>query len=88
MKTILRSVAVILAVSAVVWWLAAGANRGWTKTSVPVVQLDEVTGLESRTYVDRFVPGLEVLGGLLALAGAGLVAVRFVRPGRPGSVSV
>lgn len=56
------------------WWAAAGASRGWTKTSVERVTVDEVTGLEGRTYEDKFVPGVDFLGaglvGAAALAGA------------------
>jgi hypothetical protein len=64
--------ALIIAFAAVALWLVLGANRGWTKTSVAVVTLDEVTGLEGRTYKKRFVPGVDFLG--VALAGAGVLA--------------
>jgi hypothetical protein len=64
--------ALIIALAAVALWLVLGANRGWTKTSVAVVTLDEVTGLEGRTYKKRFVPGVDFLG--VALAGAGVLA--------------
>ena len=53
-------------------WAALGANRGWTKTSVPVKTLDEVTGIEGVTYEKRFVPGVDFLGA--ALLGAGVLA--------------
>lgn len=59
----------ILAASALIWWLAAGANRGWTKTSVPVKTVDEVTGLEGIEYRKQFVPGVEWLGVSLLAAG-------------------
>jgi hypothetical protein len=64
--------ALIIALAAVALWLVLGANSGWTKTSVAVVTLDEVTGLEGRTYKKRFVPGVDFLG--VALAGAGVLA--------------
>ena len=64
--------ALIIVFAAIALWLALGANRGWTKTSVAVVTLDEVTGLEGRTYKKRFVPGVDFLG--VALAGAGVLA--------------
>ena len=64
--------ALIIAFAAVALWLVLGANRGWTKTSVAVVTVDEVTGLEGRTYKKRFVPGVDFLG--VALAGAGVLA--------------
>ena len=73
-KTILRICALIVAVGAISFWLAMGANRGWTKTSVPVKHTDEVTGISVDEYQKRFVPGVELLGaalvGALFLAGA------------------
>jgi hypothetical protein len=72
MRTLLRLLAAAVCVIALAWWLAAGPNRGWTKTSVPVKFLDEVTGLEGVVYQKRFVPGLDFLGA--ALLGAALLA--------------
>jgi hypothetical protein len=73
----LRFGAAILLLTAGVCWLASGANRGWTKTSVPKRTLDEVTGIEGVSYERRFVPGVDflvaaVLGSSL-LAGASLL---------------
>ncbi|MFO1476305.1 MAG: hypothetical protein U1F98_06605 [Verrucomicrobiota bacterium] len=71
-----------LALAATVYWLAAGAHRGWTRTSLVRVQVDEVTGIEGRTYVPGFVPGIDFLAaswGASALLGAAgwFVARRF-----------
>jgi hypothetical protein len=57
---------------AAAFWVFAGANRGWTRTSEPRKTLDEVTGIEGITYEKRFVPGLDFLGG--ALLGGGILA--------------
>ena len=51
MKTTIRLLALIVALGAAGWWLAAGANRGWTKTSIPKTTIDEVTGIEAITYL-------------------------------------
>jgi hypothetical protein len=72
MKRTLRVLALVLAVLAALAWLALGANRGWTRTSVPVRTVDEVTGIEGIQYRNQFVPGVDLLGG--ALLGAGLLA--------------
>ena len=69
MKRILRLVAAILIVGAVVFWAEAGANRGWTKTRVPVKTMDAVTGLEGIQWQDKFVPGVDFLGAVLLGAG-------------------
>jgi hypothetical protein len=72
MKRILRIIATVLAVGAIAFWAAAGANRGWTKTRVPQKIVDEVTGLEGVQWQDKFVPGVDFLGA--ALLGAGILA--------------
>ena len=61
-----------IVMTAAVIWLVTGANRGWTKTSVAVKTLDEVTGIEGITYKDKFLPGVDFLGA--ALGGAALLA--------------
>jgi hypothetical protein len=72
MKRTLRVLALTLAMGAALAWLALGANRGWTRTSVPVKAVDEVTGIVGIQYRNQFVPGVDLLGG--ALLGAGLLA--------------
>ncbi len=73
MKCALRLIAILVALGAGGYWYAAGANRGFTKTTVPVRHLDEVLGIEGITYEKRFVPGIEFLGaaelGACILAG-------------------
>ena len=71
MKRTLRFVAAILAAGSIIYWAAAGANRGWTKTSVPRKIVDQVTGIEGVAYEKRFVPGVDFLGA--ALLGAGVL---------------
>jgi len=68
----LRAIAAILILAAAGIWLAAGANRGWSKTSVPVKRTDEVTGITVDDYQKRFVPGIDFLGA--ALLGSGILA--------------
>ena len=73
----LRAVAAILIMAAAGIWLAAGANLGWSKTSVPVKRTDEITGITVDDYQKRFVPGIDFLGAALLgssiLAGASLL---------------
>lgn len=72
MKSVIRWTALVLALGAACWWLLAGANRGWTKTSLPKKVVDDVTGIEATVYESRFVPGIDFLGA--ALLGAGALA--------------
>jgi TRAP-type C4-dicarboxylate transport system permease small subunit len=76
MKRILRLLALLVVLAAAIIWLAAGANRGWTKTSVPVKTLDAVTGIEGISYQRKFLPGVDFLGAALAVAGL-LAGVSF-----------
>jgi len=72
MKRTLQLLALLVGLAAAITWLATGANRGWTKTSVPVKTLDEVTGIEGITYQKKFLPGVDFLGA--AFGGAALLA--------------
>jgi hypothetical protein len=78
MKRILLIFALAIALAAGVTWLVAGANRGWTKTSVPVKTLDPVTGIEGITYQKKFLPGVDFLAAsLLAAAVLGGASLFF-----------
>ena len=69
MKRILQLLAVLVLLAAGATWLATGANRGWTKTSVMVKTLDPVTGIDGISYEKKFLPGVDFLGASAALAG-------------------
>jgi len=77
MKKILRIMAAILLVGAVAFWVVAGANRGWTKTQVPIKTVDTVTGLEGVQWQHKFVPGMDFLGAAL-LGAAVLTGISFL----------
>ena len=77
MRTILRIAALVALLGGLGFWLAKGANTGWTKNQVAKKTLDEVTGIEAISYEDRFVPGVEFLGGAVAGAAA-LAGLSFV----------
>jgi hypothetical protein len=72
MRRALRIASTILILAAAACWLAAGANLGWTKTSVPLKTVDEVTGLDHIEWQKKFVPGIDFLGA--TLVGAGVLA--------------
>jgi hypothetical protein len=67
-----------LAVFSFAFWAAAGWNKGWTKTQIPITQTDEVTGIEYVTYQDHFMPGVELFGLALIFC-LGLFAITFIR---------
>jgi hypothetical protein len=46
-KKSMRLLALALLFGGVGFWLATGAHRGWTKTSVAAKTVDDVTGIEA-----------------------------------------
>jgi hypothetical protein len=72
MKCVLQLLAVLLLLAAGVTWLATGASRGWTKTSVMVRTPDPVTGLDGISYEKKFIAGVDFLGA--AFGGSALLA--------------
>jgi len=67
-RLILRLVAAFCLVFGIVYWSGKGAHTGWSMDRVPSPQVDEITGIEFVTYEERFVPGIEWLGGAIGLA--------------------
>lgn len=87
MRTLLRTVALVMAVGVVAFWFFTGASRGWTKTSVAHKEKDPVTEIEVDRYEKKFVPGVDFLaGGLVAAALAGGSSFLF-RKGKAGNRS-
>lgn len=70
MRKTFQAAAALIAVSAIATWLASGAHRGWSKTSVQKMIVDEVTGIESPSYEKKFVAGVDFLGAALLAAAA------------------
>ena len=77
MKRTFRILALAIALGAAVAWLGLGANRGWTRTVVPVKTVDSVTGIEGIENRKQFVPGVDLLGGAL-LAAAAMAGASFI----------
>ena len=68
---LLKLFALFAAVACISWWVFAGMNRGWTKTSVATMETDPVTGIEYPVWKKQFVPGVDFLGA--GLVGSVLV---------------
>ena len=79
MKKTLVLLAALIVFASGITWFATGANRGWTKTSVPVKTLDPVTGIEGITYRQKVLPGVDFLGAAAAAAVV-LIGVSFFVP--------
>jgi NADH:ubiquinone oxidoreductase subunit 5 (subunit L)/multisubunit Na+/H+ antiporter MnhA subunit len=60
MKKIFQIIAVLAVVASIVVWLLYGAHVGWTTTQTPVIQVDEITGIEYTTYIDKLTLGIEL----------------------------
>ena len=79
MKRAIQIAAAVLAIATVGLWFAKGANSGWTKNRVQVKTIDPVTEIEQVEWQDKFLPGLDILGGGLVAAGALIVGSLFIR---------
>jgi hypothetical protein len=77
-RVLLRMLAAFFVVFAFAYWSAAGWNRGWTKSKLPIKQIDEVTGIEFITYKDHFMPGVELLS-LALFFSLVLFSITFIR---------
>jgi hypothetical protein len=78
MKTFLKALSLVVILTTIITWLATGASRGWSKTSVPVKTLDPVTGIEGISYQSKFIAGVDFLGaGLIAGAVLGSASLFF-----------
>jgi len=82
MRLPLRLLALLVLAAVVGWWASTGAHRGWSKNTVEVRTLDEITGIEQITYDDRFVPGVDTLA-LGAAAAAALAGLSFAFGRKP-----
>lgn len=79
MKRSLQILAVVLAVATLSVWLAKGANTGFTKNRVQVKTVDPITEIEQVEWQDKFLPGVDFLGGGLIAGGALFVGSLFIR---------
>ena len=75
-----------IALATLTVWLATGAHRGWTKTSVMITEIEPVTGQENNFQRKQFVMGIELLTAGIALAGL-LTAAAFLVKSKPNQLS-
>lgn len=81
MRAIIQVVAAAVWIASLSWWWLAGANTGWTKTSVQVWQHDEITGISYPETVPRWVPGVDFLCVVSAGWLGVVIVTRFWRRG-------
>jgi len=79
MKRALQIVALSLALATISLWVAKGANTGWTKNQEQVKTIDPITEIEQIEWRKTFIPGVDILGGGLAVAVTLLVGALFIR---------
>jgi len=79
MRTSFRLAALAVMVMSTALWFFAGPNLGWTKTSVPRLEKDEVTKQDYTKSEKRFVPGIDFLGTALIASGALLAGASLCR---------
>jgi hypothetical protein len=75
MKKGLTILAILCALAVVVAWVGTGADLGWSKTQVQVMEVDPVTTLEYPVWKNQLVFGIDFLvGGLAGSAVLGAIA--------------
>jgi hypothetical protein len=79
MKRLLRFAALLTLLGTIAFWTAKGAHPGWSQDRVPVSKTDEITGIVFTAYEDRYVPGIDILGGGALLSALLLVSSFFIR---------
>jgi hypothetical protein len=68
MRTGFRVAALLITVVVTAFWFFSGMNLKWTKNSVTHWVKDPVTEIDGPVEEKRFVPGIDFLGGGLAVA--------------------
>ena len=68
MRIRLRCISLIILVLSFAVWGFSGFHRGWSKSTVTKMEIDEITGLEYPVTVNSFVFGLEILGAFVLIA--------------------
>jgi len=61
MKRLLAILSIICALGVIGAWAATGADLGWSKTQVQVMEVDPVTELEFPVWRDQVVFGVDFL---------------------------
>jgi hypothetical protein len=59
MKSVPAWLGLFVILAGVSWWALKGAHTGWTKTSVAIEKIDEITEIPYVEYEKRLVPGIE-----------------------------
>ncbi len=83
-RLLLRGAGLLIALFVFCFWAAKGYHTGWSQDRVPVTRLDPITEIEFTAYEERFVPGVDYLGGGI-FAGLAVFAVTFIPRRSPKS---
>jgi hypothetical protein len=80
-RILLRGAGVLVALFVFCFWAAKGYHRGWSQNQVRVDKYDEIAEIYYPTYEDRFIPGVDYLGGGIAFGVLLFAATFFGRRG-------
>ena len=82
MSQFIRLIALSALIATCLFWLTKGAPTGWTKRYVSTTHIDPVTEIEYPVEEPKFVPGVDFLGGALAIV-AVIYGISFIfKPSR------
>lgn len=77
MRSILRKIAALLLMSAILVWLIGGARLGFPIDQEQIATFDPITEIESTDWHPKFLPGVESLA-LGVILGGSLFLVSFL----------
>ena len=84
MRQFIRLIALAVFIATSLFWLTKGAHTGWSKRYVSTTHIDPVTEIEYPVNEPKFVPGVDFLGGSLAIVAIIFGTSFLLKPSRKG----
>ena len=67
MRSFIRMIALAALIATGLFWYTQGANTDWTRHTESILQIDPVTEAEYTIEKEKYVPGIEFIGGSVAV---------------------
>ena len=67
MRSFIRMIALAILIATSLFWYAQGARTGWSQRAPSAVRVEPITGIEISASIPRIIPGIDFLGGSIAI---------------------
>lgn len=67
MRSFIRMIALATLIATSLFWYTQGARTGWTQRVPSAVRVEPITGIEISDKIPRIIPGIDFLGGSIAV---------------------